>query len=277
MKIRKAAVADRFYPGSPYEINLQLSQIIEKEKPFMDKTLTGKKIIGAVLPHAGYMFSAYQAVHFFEILRQSKENIDTFFIINPNHTGYGTEIALDENDQWSTPLGTVRIDKDFYDKLNFPESEEAHKYEHSGEVLVPMLQYFLDYPFSIVPITILRQTPQNATHIAKSIIRANSILKKKICILASSDFSHFVDPEQGKQLDQYVLDEILRLNSNGIFREVRNKNISVCGYGPIMALIEYSLLFHQKPQARILKRGHSGEVIPSREVVDYVSILFYVD
>lgn len=277
MKIRKPAVAGRFYPGSPEKIARQLTQIVEKERTFMDATLVGKKIIGAVLPHAGYMYSAYQAVHFFELLRQSNETYDTFFIIHPNHSGNGPEIALDNNDLWATPLGQVRIDKDFYNELGIPESEAAHRYEHSGEVLLPMLQYFLDYSFSIVPIALLKQTPQNASFIAKSIIDINKSLKKRICILASSDFSHFVEAEDGKKDDQYVLDEILKLNSEGIFQEVRNRNISVCGYGPIMTLVEYALLLSEKPEMSILKRGHSGEIVPSTEVVDYISILFYVN
>jgi MEMO1 family protein len=275
MKIRKAAVAGRFYPGTPLEITRQLSQIMDKERHLIDLSLSGKKIIGAVLPHAGYMFSAYQAVHFFEILRQSKEVFDTFFIINPNHTGYGTEIALDENDFWATPFGKVMIDKDFYELLNIPVSKEAHSYEHSGEVLVPMLQYFLNYSFRIVPITLMKQNPAYASSLAKSIMDSNKSLQKKICILASSDFSHFVDPEQGRKDDQYVLDEIFKLSSKGIFNEVRSRNITVCGYGPIMTLVDYVLQYSGKPQMRILKRGHSGEIIPSSEVVDYISILFY--
>jgi len=275
MRIRKAAVAGRFYPDNPIEITQQLSQITEKEKYRIDLPLAEKKIIGAVLPHAGYMFSAYQAVHFFEILRQSRETFDTFFIINPNHTGYGTEMAFDENDFWATPFGKVMIDKDFYNLMDITESEEAHKYEHSGEVLVPMLQYFLNYSFRIVPITMMKQNPKNASYLAKTIMDANKFLKKKICLLASSDFSHFVNPEQGRKDDQHVLDAISKLNSEGIFHEVRNRNISVCGYGPIMTLVDYALMVSDKPEMCILKRGHSGEIIPSGEVVDYISILFY--
>ena len=39
--------------------------------------------------------------------------------------------------------------------------------------------------------------------------------------------------------------------------------------------MEYAKLVSENPQARILKIGHSGEVMPSSEVVDYVSILIY--
>ncbi|MCD4665839.1 MAG: AmmeMemoRadiSam system protein B, partial [Bacteroidales bacterium] len=69
MKIRQPAVAGRFYPDSKAEIKQMLSEILEKENKFIDRELSRKQIIGAVVPHAGYMFSAYQAIHFFEILK----------------------------------------------------------------------------------------------------------------------------------------------------------------------------------------------------------------
>jgi len=275
MKTRQAAVAGKFYPGSKKEITVQLDQILEKEKKSIDLSLSQKKIIGAVVPHAGYMYSAYQALHFFEILKHSQQQFDIFFIINPNHTGYGSEIALDENDFWETPFGKVEIDKDYYDFLDFSESEDAHRYEHSGEVMLPLLQYSLDYPFKIVPITMLNQNPGNALFIAQNIVKANNRLKKKICLIASSDFSHFVNPAKGKELDSFVIEEILQLNPNGVYKQVQDKDISVCGYGPIMTLMEYAKLIAQELQVQTLKIGHSGEIIPSNEVVDYVSILFY--
>ncbi|MEZ5197372.1 MAG: AmmeMemoRadiSam system protein B [Bacteroidales bacterium] len=265
MRTRRPAVAGRFYPSTSKEIEIQLSQILQKEKPFIKKELGSHKIIGAVVPHAGYMFSAYQALHFFEILRNSDQLFDTFVIINPNHTGYGAEISLDENDFWETPLGKVELDREFYDLLDFSESGQAHKYEHSGEVMLPLLQFSLKYRFKILPITLSNQNPENAEFIARELIKANEKLHRKLCIIASSDFSHFVSPEEGQKLDKFVIDEVLDLNSVGVNREVLDKNISVCGYGPIMTLIEYTKKNSKNPKTQVLKIGHSGEVIPSEE------------
>lgn len=274
MTTRKAAVAGQFYPGTKKELESLIESIYEKEKGSIDLNLSAKNIIGGVVPHAGYVFSGYEAVHFFEIIRNSKEQYDTIIIINPNHTGYGSEIALDENEYWETPFGQVEIDKEFSNHLNLPVSELAHQFEHSAEVMIPFLQHFLDYEFQIVPITILSQNCTNSRIVAQAIYDANLILNKKILVLASSDFSHYVDPEFGRQLDQFVLNEILAFNSQKVYDTVRSKSISVCGYGPIMALIEYAKLVDPHPCATVLKKGNSGEVIPSSEVVDYVSILF---
>ena len=122
-----------------------------------------------------------------------------------------------------------------------------------------------------------RQTHQNAKILAAAIHKAQKLLNRKIQLIASSDFSHYVDPSEGKQLDKLVVDEIMKLNTTGIQNAVVKNSISVCGYGPIMTLMEYAKLITPKPIPKILKQGHSGEVIPSSEVVDYISILFYED
>ena len=275
MKVRLPAVAGRFYPGTAAEIRSTLGQILLHEKDKINYSLSGEKIIGGISPHAGYMFSAYQAVHLFEILKRSEQQFDTFIIINPNHTGYGAEISIDENEAWETPLGIVPVDSDFQTELGFTVSSLAHRYEHSGEVMVPMLQYFLDYEFKILPVTMSHQNVENAVLIANAIFEINKFLKKNICIIASSDFSHYIHPDEGRRLDGFVINEILKLNSVGVYREIKEKNISACGFGPIITLIEYSKLTAENPKAEILKIGHSGEVIPSEEVVDYVSMLFY--
>lgn len=274
MSIRKPAVAGRFYPAEKNEIIKQIEEIKQKEYDRINLSLKDKTIIGGVVPHAGYMFSAYQAVHFFEIVKQTKAQYETVVIINPNHTGFGHEIAFDANEIWETPLGNVEVDVDFGKKLGITISDVEQQNEHSGEVMVPFLQHFLDYPFKIAPISLSQQTFKNAKYLAGRIKDVVDLTGRKILMIASSDFSHFLTPEQGKERDSYVIENILNLNSVAVEKVIKEKHISVCGYGPIMTLMEYTKLISENPGVDILKTGHSGEIIPSSEVVDYVSILF---
>ncbi|MFP4620543.1 MAG: AmmeMemoRadiSam system protein B [Bacteroidales bacterium] len=275
MNVRKATVAGQFYPGNKKELDELLEMVYNKEKDNIDTDLAKKKIIGGIAPHAGYMFSAYQAVHLFDSLKHHTTQFDTFFIINPNHTGMGNEMAFDSNDYWETPYGNVEVDKDFIQKLNIPVSDLEEKKEHSGEVMVPMLRYFLNYDFKIAPVTMTLQNYRNAANLANQIFKARKELDKQIFIIASSDFSHFVTPKKGEQQDQYVLDKIMEFDCEGIEKVVSEKQISVCGYGPIMAVTEYARLISDNPKTKILRKGNSGDIITSNEVVDYVSMLFY--
>lgn len=275
MNIRNTAFAGSFYPARANEIDKLIDEIHQQEKDNIKTELAEKNMIGAVVPHAGYIYSGPQAVHFFEILKTSKKKYDTFIIINPNHTGYGAQISLDKNDFWDSPFGKVAIDKDFYKLLDFSLSSEAHAHEHSGEVMLPMLQHFLDYEFQILPITFSRQNYFNAKKIALALDEANQKLKKEILIIASSDFSHHLSPDRGYKMDQMVVDKILEKDPAGVYETVSKNNISVCGFGPIMALMEFARRKNEAYNIEILKRGHSGEVHPSSQVVDYISMLFY--
>jgi MEMO1 family protein len=273
-KIRKPAVAGRFYPSDKERLKELIQEIYEQEKPHINKSLASKSFHGAVVPHAGYVYSAYQAIHFFELLKLTDKVIDTFVIINPNHTGYGERIALDNHSAWETPLGSINQDMEFIHQLGFPFSNIAHDHEHSGEVMLPLLHFFVPYDFKIAMITLSQQTPQNAVLLAEKIKHTADSLNRRIAIIASSDFCHFKNAETGYELDELVVEQIRNQDIEKLYHQVKEFDISVCGYGPIMCLMAYAGL-HGEYCSDIMARGHSGQVLPSQKVVDYISILFY--
>lgn len=277
MKTRKSAVAGRFYPNDKNKIHNLLTKVLNAEKQKINTKLANNKIeiLGGIVPHAGYMFSAYQAVHYFEILRLSKQKFDTFIIVNPNHTGYGKEISVDDNDFWEIPGGKIPVDKEFTEKLNLPFSSAAHIYEHSGEVMLPILDFFLDYKFKIVPVTISKQNYSNAKLTAERIYKTAKLLNRKIQFIASTDFSHFVSPEAGKKIDKKVINKILKSDAKGVIDTVIKNRISMCGYAPVASAMEYAKLISQNSKIELLRFGNSGEIMPSNEVVDYASFLIY--
>ena len=276
MKTREPAVAGTFYPASSSELIRLLDDLLVTEKDKIRSELSNVKILGGIVPHAGYRYSGCESIHFFEILHQDfKVFFDTIFILNPNHHGYGPEVAIDENDYWSTPLGNVLLDKEMIEALDIPLSSDAHKFEHSGEVILPFLQKFLDYDFKIVPISYLRQDPVKSREIAERIIEVNQILKKKILLIASSDFSHYVTPEIGETKDKKIIDRILKLDVEGVFNEIYDTNATVCGCGPIMTVMHYVKRTSDHPEVKLLCFGNSAKSHNAHEVVDYASILFY--
>jgi len=274
-KIRKPAVAGLFYPADKGELVKMINNIVENENSNFDFSYSGHKIIGGIVPHAGYLYSGHHAVHFFKILQESDQPIDTIVILNPNHRGIGPDIALDSHSIWGTPLGATNIDKAFYKALDIETSSLAHEDEHSGEVMIPFINYFLPEKIKIAPISMFDQSYESAVALAKKINKASSLTGKKIIIIASSDFSHYATPDEGYKLDNLVLEKIEKLDAKGVREVIINNNISVCGYGPIMTLIEYSKIKYSKPITHILSRGNSGQISPSTRVVDYITTLFF--
>jgi AmmeMemoRadiSam system protein B len=275
MTVRKPSVAGAFYPDSSKEIGEIFEEALEKERGNIKTELSKKKIIGGVSPHAGYVYCAREAVHLFEIMRGKREGFDTIVIINPNHTGYGEAVSVDSNSCWETPFGSIEVDTEFGEKLPFIKEPMAQRFEHSGEVMLPYLQYFFNGKFKILPICMMKQDLSTAKKIAESIKDASENLGRKIFVLISSDFTHFETPKKGAELDSYAIESLLNMDSVEFHKRVVEKDISICGMGSIMVLLEYSKLVSKKPKLEILKRGHSGEVYPSDKVVDYVSILVF--
>jgi AmmeMemoRadiSam system protein B len=267
MKRREEFVSGKFYPKEKDKLIDLIEKFIALESPKENND----KIIGGIVPHAGYEFSGPHAIHFFNTLKN--QNIDTVIIINPSHTGYGSPISLDSNEVWSSPLGEVKLDLEFQNELELEYSENAHKYEHSGEVMIPFLKYFINSDFKIVPITMRVQNYKNAKYLARKIYEGSKKLKKKIVVVASSDFSHYVKKETGLQLDQFAIDKILNFDSLGVENVVIKHNLSICGYGPIMTLLEYSKLVDNDSEIELLRRGDSSERYPMEEVVDYITFV----
>ena len=277
MSVRLAQVAGTFYPVHGKEIKDLLSHKISIEKDRMNTKLKPKSIIGGIVPHAGYEYSAKEAVHFFNFLKKHKENIDTFIIINPSHSGSQYNISIDNHDTWSTPLGNIKLDKDFMDFIDIPRSEDGQKSEHAAEVILPYLQYFVDYKFMILPITMKKQSYKAARVLAEKIYKANQVKKRKIVIIASSDFSHYERPEVAFYNDNLVINRIVNNSIRGLYDTIQENNISVCGYGPIMTLMFYCRMIEPAYKVEILARGNSSKFKVDDEelVVDYVSALFY--
>ena len=275
MRKRSAAVEGRFYPSTKSRIFDQIMDI-EQSGRYPEPDLSPSKVFGAVLPHAGHLYSGYQTIPFFQLIRRHRLFPDTFVIVHPKHSGHGAPLAIDDAELWSNSIGDVPVDTELARALQLPFDNRAHAREHSAEVILPFIQYFLpDHPFSIVPICMMDQTLKNASLVAKRVSKAAKKTGRKIMLIASCDFSHFLPPSEGSQKDQLILDHILERNAPGVERAVIENRVSVCGYGPIMSLMEYALLQSPDYKIEVLARGHSGEVSPSPEVVDYISLIAY--
>jgi len=273
--IRKASVAGRFYSSEKEEISDFMQHLVEKERPSIDYSYSAKTLLGAVLPHAGHIYSGYQTIHFFEVLKQSAQEFDTWIIIHPIHQGSELEYAAEGSNFWSTPLGNVKVDNKFIEASGIPVSNNMHRFEHSSEVILPFIQKYCNNDFSIVSIGMARQHLNSALGLSRSLLKAIKETKKRIMILASSDFSHYVNPADGLKMDQMVIDRILKKDVQGIYMEVIKNDLSICGFGPIMVLCTLVETLYPDASPVILSPGHSGEVSHSSNVVDYITILFY--
>jgi AmmeMemoRadiSam system protein B len=118
------------------------------------------------------------------------------------------------------------------------------------------------------------QTPESAKALAEKIRDTINKTGRKLLIIASSDFSHYVSPIKGATLDDKAITHISNLDTQAFYQTVMKYNISICGFGPIMTLMEYANNDSKTQTVEILARGHSGRTNFDDEVVHYVSMLF---
>ncbi|MFP4545492.1 MAG: AmmeMemoRadiSam system protein B [Methanomassiliicoccales archaeon] len=225
-----------------------------------------RRIRGAVCPHAGLAASGPVAAHLFHALAQDGFP-EAFIIIGPNHQGFGAAVSTTTQD-FQTPLGVARVDRDLQGRLEKWVDDEpfTHQNEHSLEVILPFIQYFSrDVPF--VPLLMSLQDYETARDLGAQIREA--IGDRDVLVIASSDFSHYVPQKEAEEKDGKVIERILNLDPEGVYETVVQERVSTCGYGPVMAMLEAV----QGSQARLIRYGTSGDVMPSREVVGYAAII----
>ncbi len=276
--VRKPAVAGYFYPGEERELRKLLASLVNEEiEALVRSRLEGiRELHGVVSPHAGYVYSGKVAAYSFYALSLCLP-VETIILIGPNHRGIGEKIALAGEDFWQTPLGLIPIDREATHFLSqvFPSARIdslAHQLEHSLEVQLPFLQFFLSYRFHIVPIALAWQDLSIARELAQAL--RELARQEKIVVIASSDFSHYEPARVVEEKDHTLIAHILSLDTEGFYRDVYEKDLSICGPGGVATLMEYHRgLSAKKPE--LLCYAHSGEVTGElRQVVGYTSIIF---
>ncbi len=290
MNLRRPIVAGQFYPR---EFDKLEEEII---KAFLSKFGPGdlpikkrnKSIFGVISPHAGYQFSGPCQAWSYKEIAESKFP-ETYIVLGPNHSGLGSNFSTYLEADWETPFGIVKVDKSLgkllLKKCKFLEDEVlAHLHEHSIEVQLPFLQYanrnnLKDLKF--LPITISYSSLEECKELAEAIVE----LDKKICIIASSDFTHYGPSynytpfaynkkENLYSLDKEAIELIKNLDSEKFSEFVKKKKSTICGASPIIIAIEICKLLGAK-RARLLHYYTSGDIVNDySNAVGYASMVF---
>jgi len=279
--VRNAIVAGQFYEDSEKKLREQIKECFEK-----GLGVYGEKkgfVKGVVSPHAGYVFSGIGEAYCFKEISES-EDADLYLVLGFSHQGFDKNNCVISLDDWETPLGVIECDKEFGKKLveetSVINDENVHKMEHSIEVQLPFLQF----------------VKKNAKFIAMSVGYDCDIKKvgkevrdfikktgKKVCVIASSDFTHFgnsfgyspfkVDVKDNlKKLDLGAVKFIEKMNSDGFLEYCEKTGATICGKNTIALLIE---ILGKGVMGELLNYYTSGDVTGDYgSSVSYVSMVF---
>ncbi len=263
---RKPAVAGSFYPGKKELLIKELKSLIPAE-------VEKEEAMGVLSPHAGYMYSGRIAG---AVL--SRVNIpDNVIILSPNHTGLGERGAIMKDGEWETPLGEVKINSELAELLLkrsniLRDDYRAHLREHSLEVQLPFIQY-LKPDFKMVPITLMELSYKECEELGRTLASVISEYPSKILIIASSDMTHYESQEVAEEKDRKAIEELIRLNPNGLYETVHRYNISMCGYIPATVML-VACKEMGAYEGKLIKYGTSGDVSGDYyQVVGYAGVI----
>jgi hypothetical protein len=232
--VRRPAVAGYFYPAKSEVLARQVDQYLTAEEPAQEKI---EAALGCLVPHAGYVYSGHVAGAVFQRLPARA----AYIILCPNHTGRGAPLAIMSKGEWLTPLGSVAVDAALAQELRrachlLEEDAEAHEDEHSLEVQLPFLQRSVG-AFTFVPIAIGVSRYAALAALGHGIAQALKTLARPVMIVASSDMNHYEPDDVTRGKDRKAIDQIQALNPEGLYEVIRREDISMCGYGPAIAML----------------------------------------
>jgi len=276
---RKPVVSGRFYPAQPDQLKSDLKKYFDGNSK---KQFAGT-IQALIVPHAGYVFSGDVAASAYLQLNpeQPYKNI---FILAPSHHYPVQGASVYNLGNYVTPLGEVEVNREIANQLMttnpmFKYVPEADKQEHSLEVQLPFLQYYLKKPFKLVPIIIGTDHEPVLKSLAESL---QPYFNPDNIFIISSDFSHYPNYQKAQSVDTATMEAIV---SNEIQKVketlIENKNLAIpnlatsaCGISGILTLMyltQNNTGIHFEP----IKYNNSGDSPygDHQRVVGYWSII----
>ena len=259
-KVRPPACAGRFYPADPTELLQTVKNLLASAK-----TPDGPAPKAIIAPHAGYDYSGPVAASAYALLQSARDSIKRVVLIGPAHYAEFDGLATSSADAFSTPLGTVSLDKNAIVQLRFlPQVkvfDQAHEPEHCLEVHLPFLQTVLDQ-FALVPLLV-----GNAAEEAVADVLAALWDGPETRIVVSSDLSHYFDYPTAGTLDQTTARAIEALQAEELDGD------QACGFRPILGLLH--LARARGLRSSCIDLRNSGDTAGRRDrVVGYGAFVF---
>ena len=235
--LRPSPIAGTWYEGRPEALKRNVDAYLNNaELP----DLPGE-VIAVIAPHAGHRYSGAIAGYAFAALRNRTP--DLVAVISPMHHPYAQPLITSSHEAYSTPLGTIPIDKSAIDELDaalkadlgIGLSAVPHDPEHSLEIELPFLQRALASDFILLPVMVRAQDQRVSEGLGKAL--AKTLQGKNYILVASTDLSHFYDQETANRLDNEMLRQIESFSPEGVFEAEKTGTGFACGHAAVAAVL----------------------------------------
>jgi AmmeMemoRadiSam system protein B/AmmeMemoRadiSam system protein A len=232
-----------WYPGCRTDLELLLDDLFETSTQRTGAWLFPNPH-GFVVPHAGLQYSGAVAAAAYRHVRLQQPR--RAIIVGFTHKGGPPGVSIPNIDEYETPLGSARIDRDTIQRLSkhrpFQLVAEDRICDHSVEIQLPLLQHAAPHA-QVVPLF--------AGHLDIHDLDAAAEALAASCgpdtiFLVSSDLTHYGRafgyqpfPADSKisarlaQLDHKLMDATASLDPRFFLDEIEKSRATLCGRSPI--------------------------------------------
>jgi len=224
-------------------------------------------IAGGVVPH--HLLAANMIAEFFQTL--SEEPPETLVVIAPNHRRIGSKGLHTSRSDWRTAFGMLEADRELagrlIDELGSSENNSLMELEHSISGLVPYIKYYMP-DTKIVPVLLHGNYSAADSKKLGEYLAAAMQDNPGIRVIASIDFSHYLDTYTADMMDEITLKAIESRNTDEIIR-MGNDNID--SPPSILALLA---AMDKIGAAGPMVTGHSNSYVITGGGADYTTSYF---
>jgi AmmeMemoRadiSam system protein B/AmmeMemoRadiSam system protein A len=230
--VREPAVAGQFYQGRPDRLAAEVDQYVAQAR----EALAGTSLLGAaqrqvaiVVPHAGHVYSGPTAGYAFAAIDPAP--VRHVVLLGPAHYVPIDGIGVSTASAWRTPLGDVPLDAELAADLrehfdSVEPGDAAHTPEHSLEVQVPFLQRVLGEGWSLVPLIVGADLPEELGRVI-----ARCVAHPGTLVVVSTDLSHYLDHDSAVIRDRRTIQAIVERRASGV------GPYDACGRYPLRGLL----------------------------------------
>jgi len=266
-----------WYPGSKSECLAAIEQMVAGVKPLPP----GTRVMGGIVPHAGWYFSGKLAARVFYLASLITKPL--VVAVFGGHLGGDSPPLLVTDEAWETPLGDVPLATEFYEPLRQRLTlKEEYPGDNTIEVQLPFVKHF--FPQAKVLAVRSPHSPQ-AIALGEAVAAIAGELKLSLLAFGSTDLTHY-GPNYGwapkgfgseavkwvKEVnDKKFVDLALKLDSRGMLQAAAQDQSACSAGGAVAAVAAAKKLGAVK--ARLIDYYTSYDIMPGDSFVGYAGIV----